>query len=235
MTNERIVAIVDDRKINRERQADYLRDKGFEPHIITVHLKSIPTLLLLVNQAKAMYALCDHRLNEGDFANFFGAEAVAAFYDNHVVSPVLYTAYRRDYLETSIRRYRRKIPAMVHYEDMNADTLEAGFLSSHREVVEGIIPKDRQPFPTLMKVLDIFQEGDETIVKVVVPQWDPSQQLGFPLTMLPSEMQSSIHIGSFLRGNVNVDAKVPEDIFFEDFSFPHPEDLRRLESERNHT
>lgn len=221
-----IVAIIDDDARNRDRLADYVRSRNFEPLVFPLKLASVEMLVRSVKEKGAAYAICDHRLFEADYASFFGAAAVAGLYDSHQVAPLLVTGYENDDSETSIRIYRRKIPVLLHSTEVTPDSLMAGLLCSRQEVVEGVISPDREPCPAILTVTQILPHKNEgSIVKVIIAQWDSQTEVGFPISMMPIQIRNALRPGSFLYADVNVDAQRAEDLYFFNFVLPEPNDV----------
>ena len=180
------------------------------------------------------YAVCDHRLFELDYARFYGAEAVAGFYDSRSIAPVLLTGYEDEDAETSIRRYRRKIPSLLHAKDVSPNRLMSGLRDAQREAIEGIVRPERQSCPAVMTVTDMvsaeMRDGQEAVVRVIVAQWNPEEPVGFPLSMVPEQIRKAVVPGAFLYADVNVDAHRQEDLFFENFSLPDPDDVQAADT-----
>lgn len=222
-----IVAIVDDDELMRERYADFVLSKNFEPLIFKNRL---PSIEMLVHEAKAggaSYVVCDHRLIEkGRYATFLGAEAVARFYDSHQIAPLLVTAYETLDSEMSIRPHRRKIPMLLHRSQVTPDTLIKGLSYALEEAVERRISKERKPHSAILTITDIVAKGKDQVVRVVITQWDPHTDVGFPLSMMPPEIQIAIRPGDFLYADVNVNALRSEDLYFDNFRMPNQDDVR---------
>src|ERR1051325_497161 len=88
------------------------RAAGFRVHVVLGPITTVQQLLETARVEKARFALCDHRLSEGRYARFNGAEAVARC--NQASFPaVLTTRYQRSDIDTSIRRWRRWIPVWL--------------------------------------------------------------------------------------------------------------------------
>src|SRR5712671_4946160 len=106
------IAIIDDDADSRDTFASSARAAGYDPKIFAERYRTIDMLLEQARKFRVKYALCDHRLNERPYASFYGAEAVARFYDVGIPA-VLVTSYQRSDTETSIRPYRRRIPRLL--------------------------------------------------------------------------------------------------------------------------
>src|SRR6266568_4990944 len=74
--------------------------------------RSLNTLVELIKE-QAKGAICIHRLAQREATNFYGAELVAALYDLKIPA-LLVTQYRDIDFSTSIRKWRDKIPVVLH-------------------------------------------------------------------------------------------------------------------------
>ncbi len=219
-------AVIDDNKMNRERWGDLLLSIGYDPIIYN----SITSLSFLENdliEKKISYAMCDHRLNEANYAKFLGAKAVASLYDKKV-STLLITGWQNNDADTTIRYYRKKIPILLAPKEVNPVNIKNGFETVYKEVVENIIPPERQTCRTIMTVTDIIKKGNLEIVKVVMLQWNSNKEVGFPLKMLPVNLNGIVRSGLMILADVNIDAEKSEDLFFENFSLPNDEILETI-------
>ena len=221
------VAILDDRPQNRERYADYLAQIGYDP---APYDQCIQSLEILENDIKAdliKWLICDHRLNEGKYATFLGAQAVARFYEAQIPA-LLLTGFEKTDADTTIRPFRQKIPVLLHNIDVTPAKIEEGFEIAYREVVENLIPPERQPCRSIMTVTDIVPKGDISVVKVILTQWDSSREVGFPASMLPGEISGILKPDLMLIADVNVDAEKAEDLFFANFTIPEKDVLNSI-------
>jgi len=224
------VAILEDYPVNRDRLSDLVRSSGYVP--IPVSPKA-PALIdfdaFLINESISMI-LCDHRLYEkGDYANYTGAQAVAKCYQSGR-GGVLVTGYENDDAELSIREYRRWIPSLIHGTELDRKTLTSALANADKEVRHNLIATQREPYRTVMTVTNLIQKGETTIVKVVMGQWDPNTEIGFPIHMLPSLMRPQAVPGNLLIAQVNLLAERPEDLFFDNFQLPDPDVLQKSQA-----
>jgi len=190
----------------------------------------VPQLLEAAKTAKAQFALCDHRLSEGHYARFDGAEAVARLNQAHLPS-VLTTRYQRSDVDTSIRPWRRWIPRLVASSALSPFVLQEACEACRREVVNYVVPIERRGCRVVLTVKDVVPKANEKVVKVVITQWNPREQVGFPLSMMPLRLRQHVDIGEFLLATVNTAAESPDDLFFEDFEIPHPDDVKAVRAQ----
>lgn len=233
MRTQDAIIIVDDDQESRASYALTARTAGFRVHLLSDPVKNIQDLLQTARSAKARFALCDHRLSEGNYARFSGAEAVARC-NQASIPAVLTTRYQRSDIDTSIRRWRRWIPRLVASSDLSPSNLHDAFAACESEIVNDLVPRERRGYRSVLTVKDIVPKAAEKIVKVVVTQWNPTEQVGFPLSMVPLPMRGSVEIGTFLLATVNTAAERADDLFFENFEFPHPDDVKTVRAQFNH-
>jgi hypothetical protein len=221
------VAVFDDNPVNRERLSDCIRSQGGEPIEVSPRAPSSLNLLEDFYRLKRVSLIaCDHRLFDGNYANYYGAQAVAESY-RHGRGGVLITAYENYDADHSIREYRRWIPVLLHATDIKPSGLGEALLQADREVRQHLVPQHREPFRTIMTIKQLIPKGNATIVKVVMSQWNPHVEVGFPLNMVPKEMQASVSPGNMLIAQVNICAARAEDLYFDQFELPDPNALRK--------
>jgi hypothetical protein len=171
--------------------------------------------------------ICDHRLFEhGDYARYSGAAAVAASYRSGR-GGVLVTAFEKEDAELSIREYRRWIPVLIHATELKRPLLEAALLQADREAREHLPTRQRLPYRAIMTIKNLVARGDKTVVKVVMSQWNPDFEVGFPLHMLPEPLRASAVPGNMLIAQVNLEAEHAEDLFFDSFERPDLDVLQK--------
>ena len=176
-----MVAIVDDHRQTRDRLASYARTGGLEPFVFEERLPSVASLVGKARKMGAKYAVCDHRLFERHYQTFYGAEAVAGFYDSGSIAPILLTGYEREDAETSIRKYRRKDTGFASFKGALAGQAhKRNSATRRRETVKGIVPPERQPCPAVMTVTELDTVGKETLVRVIIAQWSPDEDGWLP-------------------------------------------------------
>jgi len=91
--NDRKIAIIDDDKNLAELTAWEVEEAGYQPFLLdNRHFRNVSELVSLIRE-NAQGAVCDHRLSNSGFANFYGAELVANLYDCKFPS-LLITQYR---------------------------------------------------------------------------------------------------------------------------------------------
>jgi len=178
--------------------------------------------------------VCDHRLFErGSYATYNGAAAVAASYRSGR-GGVLVTAWEREDAELSIREHRRWIPVLIHATELKRTVLEEALLQADREARQHLPVRQRVPYRTIMTVTSLVSSGGKQVVKVVMSQWNPNLEVGFPISMLPQGMRAAAVPGNMLIAQVNLEAERPEGLFFDSFELPDPDVLHRTQTFLNH-
>lgn len=226
LSNERI-AILEDDPISRERLSDYVKGIGGVPAPVGPRAPALVDFNAFLGNEGISMVVCDHRLFErGNYAAYYGAEALKEAYRSGR-GGVLVTAWEKDDAELSIREYRRWIPALIHSTDLRRNTLESALLLADREARQHQPAPQRIGYRSIMAVTNLIPTGDRVIVKVVMSQWNPNLEVGFPLHMLPEEMRRSASPGNLLIAQVNLDAECAEDLFFDEFELPDPDVLKK--------
>ena len=226
LKNQR-VAILEDNPDNRDRWTEMVARFGAEPVPIASPAPALRNLEQFLTTHRISMVLCDNRLFEhGSYADYSGAEAVAASYRSGR-GGVLVTAYENADAETFIRPHRRWIPVLIHAMQLKSKSLESGLLEANREVREHSPSRERMSHRTILTIRSIIEKGTTIIVKVMMSQWNAQIEVGFPLELIPARIHSSIVPGAMLIAQVNIEATRAEDLFFENFEQPDSNALKK--------
>jgi hypothetical protein len=217
---KRRLAIIDDNPRHRDVLGLKAKLAGFVPVLLLKTYPSVGDLLEGIRKEKAYGALCDHRLREGNYAGFDGAEAVAALYDKGKPA-ILVTDYGKVDIDGSIRAFRRRIPVVLPTSEALPDRIIDGLVTCEREVIKHEIPIGRRPRRALVLIDEVWQGQ----VIAFVPQWDPNEAVSFPESIVPAPLRPQLQKDQFLVAWVNTDADLNEELFFEDFELPSDETL----------
>jgi hypothetical protein len=207
--------LVDDDARDRAQMRLHLEDAGIdviEPE--ATHYEEIDDLVADVLRADVDITICDHRLQPGRLASFFGAEAVASLIGMEQVA-LLMTSYSGD-VPTTIRLHRRGIPAVLRRDQLQqADTLD-GVTEAIRREINGIIPPQRQLRPTVVRVGDVSAGEDGLALDVFVTGWRPDQAVRVPAGIVPPEIAAlgSALIDRYLVADVNTGAVDDSELYF---------------------
>jgi len=173
--------------------------------------RSLNTLVELIKE-QAKGAICIHRLAQREATNFFGAELVAALYDLKIPA-LLVTQYRDIDFSTSIRKWRDKIPVVLHPREVSSETVKEHFDICRLEV-QGKFSEQRKPYRVFLYALNVEHDGPEAVVDVIIPYWDHYQVARFPLDLVPQEMRKQVVAGRWLYAHVNIGAQSVDDLYF---------------------
>lgn len=203
------VAIIDDKKDSRESMEDDLRVAKVEPKSLP---GPFPTLekLIDVTTGSAEAAVCDYKLNEGNYAGFSGAEAVAEFYQKKYPA-LLITSYVVTDID-QIRPYRHHIPVLIKADDADADSIIRGFELCINEL-KGIISYSRKSWRTLVRIEEIYEDQKPPIVIARLPSWNPHEAVRFPINIIPGNLQSSLEPGKRFHARVNIGAEDSTELY----------------------
>lgn len=221
--NEKIIAIVDDDKSLAETTAWDVEDAGYQPFLLkNDHFHNVNELASLIIE-NSQGAVCDHRLSNSGFANFLGAELVAALYDRKFPS-LLITQYTEMDTSFSIRKWRHKIPVLLSREEADASTISRGIEVCKSELY-GKIPSTRKSRRTIVSITNIDKESGETVVDAFVPSWNPHKAVRFPASLVPEHLRNALKPDVYLFAYVNTGAEKSDDLYFEKFELaPEPDE-----------
>lgn len=230
LSNRRI-AIFEDNLRNRERLSDMVTRCGATALPVDGPAPKLNDLSAYLISQRANMVVCDHHLSQQkDYAPFLGAEAVAKCYTLGIAG-ILVTAFESADAESSLRVFRRHIPALVRSpQDLDRSHLEAALLRADSEVREKKPGRERIPHRTVMTVQRIEPRGHSNVVKVMMAQWDATQEVGFPLELVPKRFQASVTPGKMLIAEVNIEAARQEDLFFDKFELPNADVLKKAKN-----
>lgn len=232
LSNQR-VAILEDNPRSRDRLSSMVKSTGGIP-VPESKAPVFDNFNFYLKSENISMIICDHRLFEyGNYANYTGAKAVAESYRSGY-GGVLVTSYEKEDAELSIREYRRWIPSLIHSTHLKPDTLVAALLEADKEARQKILAKNRIPYRTIMTIKRIVNRGTDQIVKVLMSQWNAHEEVGFPLILIPSNIQSKLEPGSLLIAQVNIEANRSEELYFDKFEIPDPDVLKKTQTYFDH-
>jgi len=230
LSNRRI-AIFEDNPVNRERLSDMVSRCGATALPVAGPAPALNALSSYLKSQRINMVVCDHHLSQRrDYAPFLGAEAIAECYRLGIAG-ILVTAFESADAESSLRLFRRHIPALVRSPD-NFDRahIEAALLQADNEVRKHQPTRERIPHRTIMTVQRIEPRGSGKLVKVVMSQWDATKEVGFPLSLVPLNFQAAVKPGNMLIAEVNIEADRQEDLYFDKFELPDANVLKKAKT-----
>jgi hypothetical protein len=211
--NEKIIAIVDDDKTLAQTTAWDVEEAGYKPLLLeNKHFDNVNELVSVIRE-QAQGAVCDHRLSNSGFANFYGSQLVAALYDLKIPS-VLITQYTEMDTSFSIRKWRHKIPVLLSREETNAVNIAEGIAICQSELC-GKIPSTRKSRRTIVRITNIDEEAHESVVDA------------FAASLIPENLRDLLKPNITIRlfAHVNTSAEKSDDLYFEKFELaPEPDE-----------
>jgi hypothetical protein len=221
--NDKRIAIIDDDKNLAELTAWEVEEAGYEPFLLdNRHFLKVNDLVSLIRE-NTQGAVCDHRLMNSGFANFYGAELVANLYDLKFPS-LLITQYTEMDTSFSIRKWRHKIPVLLSREEADASSIAKGIEDCTLEL-SGKIPSTRKARRTIVRITNIDEESGEGVVDAFVPAWNPHKAVRFPASLIPENIKVVLKPNMRLFAHVNTGAEKSDDLYFEKFELaPEPDE-----------
>lgn len=205
------VGIVDDEASVRDAYRFNLEDLELSAIIEDGPIRN-PGEFVAGVESRADAVLCDHHLKVKDYAVVNGAELVARWYDRKFPA-VLCTKWEEARVD-EIRRYRRRIPALLKPDQLNPDSFVAA-LTVCIEEHKGKFRPSRKVWRTLIRVEDIDAERGDFFV--IVPGWTQSEVVRLALQDLPGAVRPSILPGARVHAKVNLSAEGHDELFFEEW------------------
>jgi hypothetical protein len=220
---KRRIAVADDNPTYLVRKSQVIEVAGFEAVPLKGKYNVIQELLDDIGRMKAEGLVCDHKLIEGNYAGFQGAEAVAALYGSKIPA-ILVTDYVESDVHT-IRKYRRKVPVLIRGGKFVPSAIASGINAWEQEVINKDIPVQRRPRRAVIMIDDVSPWAQWRMFTVFVPRWREHEAIPLSEELFPAEFRPSLKKGSVLTANVNTEAESSEDLYFEDFKLTPDEDL----------
>lgn len=206
------VAIVDDHADARESFGYTVEDADLRPIPIEGAIGSLADSASLVRGADIV--LSDYELRAKNYANFTGAELVAA--RQRAGQPaILCTKYEKPQIER-IRPFRRWIPVLMAPDDLEPGSLLKA-ISKCRAELDGRFEPDRKPWRSLVRFVEADPESDGRFF-VELPSWELGLMVPVHRAHLPVAVQSLIEPDFRCHAMVNLGSERYEDVYFDDWS-----------------
>ena len=163
--------------------------------------------------SRARAVLCDYRLKaHGGYSSFNGDEIVAACYQ-HGIPSLLCTQYT-DVVTEMNRRLLRFIPSLLKTSSPEPNAILSSLMRCQDEL-SGSFHPGRKPWRSLVRVHDVPQDCD--YCHVVVPAWNPDQEVRLYFNDVPSGLHQIMRAGSRMHAQVNIGAGSVEDLYFDEW------------------
>jgi hypothetical protein len=220
--NQKTIAIIDDDTKQSKAISWEVEYAGYKTFLLDEgHFYNVNELVSLITN-KAEGAVCDHRLSNSGFANFYGAELVAALYDLQFPS-LLITQYTEMDTSFSIRKWRHKIPVLLSRDEANASSIAKGIEDCISEFC-GRVLSTRKPYRTIVRIINIDEESHELVLDAFVPGWNPHKAVRFPASLVPEDIREALKPNVRLFAQVNIGAETSDDLYFKNFELaPEPD------------
>ncbi|WP_337165314.1 hypothetical protein [Vibrio fluvialis] len=195
-----------------------VEDSGFEPILIDGQFGNNKQRLLDTIFKHDVYGvISDHHLSPGKLASFFGAELLADLYDNKMPT-ILITQFFDQDADTSIRRYRQKLPAVIGRGGNDDDDLIGNLLAMSKKELEVGPSYERKSHRALIRIENFLNSKGETLVEGIITNWNAEVPVKFPKDLIPKEVISQLAPDSVnrLMAFVNTGAVDEKEIYISD-------------------
>jgi CheY-like chemotaxis protein len=225
LSSTRKIAIVDDDEQAREVISLQVENtEGFEPILIYPHdeySSDVNKFADYIDSQEVYAVICDHRLRPLGFADFYGAELVAALYDKKIPA-ILVTQFFYPDLNVSIRKYIDKIPVLIERGNINSTEITKGIEYCYSELNTGF-SLSRKPYNTLVEIESMNYEDGESVIDAIIPSWDYDTAIRFPTAIIPETLHQSLEKDTLLFADVNIGAETYDKIYLKNFELaPDP-------------
>jgi CheY-like chemotaxis protein len=206
------VLVVDDNERARDSAAMTIADASLRPVKQADRLPELHEFVELAS-AKADAVFCDHHLNVGQYARFYGAEAVAELYKK-CLPAVLCTRFTRSDMD-HIRPFLRFIPALITPDSLEPEAVAEGFERCVEEF-KGAFRPFRKPWRTVVRIENVEQRlGGVALLDVFVPAWNSQEGFRIPADVFRTLSLDQLKPGFRFHARVNLGAESWEQLFFD--------------------
>jgi hypothetical protein len=206
------ITIIDDDDDDRESLMEDLREASIEAvPIIGNFGNDIDRLVSLVLEKSSPFVICDYRLQSTNFASFHGTSVIKRLRAKSVPAMLL-TMYQSNN-RLDLRASRADLPIVISRDEFRLENI-GRYATVCRLEIEGNPVDERKPHRVLISVLDVASNGGSRTIDVVVPSWRPDHALILPESCLNDSLRSTVRPGQYILGDVNIDAKNEDELFF---------------------
>ena len=223
------VAIVDDELYQADAAAGLVEEVGLVPLILSETegpFSNTAELLERVQAADCSAVICDHRLNNKQFATFDGAAFLAELYVAKIPAILLSTFSAID-SDTSIRLHRASIPSVLSRQDLEPEGIFEGLKRCEQELAGDVSP-ERRSWRTLVRIVSVNVDVDKPVVEAILINWKADTAIRFPLDSIDDvEVRKALahKQDDELRvfAEVNIGCETESELFFRHFELaPEP-------------
>lgn len=208
------VSIIDDDPANRDGYRLQVEDSNLTPVLESGPFRTLHGCVSHV-KGSVEAVLSDYKLRVKNFAEFNGAELLAALYDQRIPA-VMCTRYES--IEVAhIRPYLSRIPALIRPDELNADAFVAALTQCIGEF-NGKFVQARKAWRVAVQLEEIETEpGQGTTVVVSIPSWSSGIVVRLRADEFPAAIRSHVVEGARLYAKVNAGAERLEELYFADW------------------
>ncbi|EAQ64860.1 hypothetical protein MED121_10869 [Marinomonas sp. MED121] len=216
----RKIAIIDDDKESRLTMKFKVEDAGFEPVLITGAFGNDKARLMDEIYKNDVYGvISDHRLSPLKLASFYGADLLADLYDQKMPT-ILITQFLDEDADTTIRKFRDRLPSVIGRGDDHNDDLISDLLTLSKNEIELGPRPDRKSHRALIRIYNLQDSIVSGVVEGVVTNWKSDTKIRFPIDMIPAQVRDTLLLQkkdiTRISAFVNIGANDSKEIFITD-------------------
>ncbi len=220
--NLETIAVVNDDPDEAQSLGISIKTYGSSSVLFTSGFDNVDSFVNMIRE-KASGVLCDHRLSVRTDAKFSGAEAVAKCFGLKIPA-ILVSEYLNEDIYTTIRLFRRKVPVVIHRDNVTKQSIVEGFDNCLKEI-NNICPSYRKPRRAFVQIHRLTEDSGIKIVEAFVPQWNPLKAVCFPSSLLGDLDNDDVKSDTLFIANVNIGSRSADELFFDNFELaPEPDD-----------
>jgi len=222
VTQARVAVIDDDPKVVASIRIGLEDESDLNPVTFPDGFDSLPEAVKLI-MSGAEAAVCDHRLQPGNYAPFDGSELVGELVRRGFPA-VLRTSFSGNNFDPKIRANKHDIPVMLGASSSGHEIAAA--LDLCRREIGGDVSPERRTWRTFVRIVGQTGYGPDLILRAIVPAWNAEEVIDIPFSIIPPGIIDEIvsRDGVRLFARVNIGAESAQDLFFDDFEVaPEPD------------
>jgi hypothetical protein len=208
------VTVIDDDELALEDVMDGLRDCDFEPMTLTQQYgNELDRMVREIQEQGPDFVICDHKLQPGGLASFFGLDVVRKLLAVKRPAMLLTMYQQTDRMRMKLRESRHLLPVIASRDDFEPEGVVRYAEICIRELENDPV-EERRAHRTLIRVDWADPENGNEKIDVVISGWSPDHAITVPAACIHPDILPRIRTGQYLLGDINIGAEQEDDLFF---------------------
>lgn len=214
LTSRSKVTVVDDDELVLEDLMDGLRDCDFEPMTLKDQYgNELDRMVREIQEQGSDFVICDHRLQPGGLASFYGLDVVQRLLQANRPAMLLTMYQQTDRTRMALREARHLVPVIASRDDFEPEGVARYAEICIRELKKDPV-EERRKHRTLIRVDWADPDNGNETIDVVISGWSPDHAISVPSGCIHPDILPHIRAGQYLMGDINIGAEREDDLFF---------------------